>query len=137
MDVNVKMILDLVHQHQLAAATLAFLGTGLGASLLARVINVIPMGWWYGTVWGIFRALSIGGNHKLGRFVWKPIEGALDRLIFKTADSAREGLHSDDEAEAADGAAAPPADKKSLELEADKTSPLQPQPPAPPANPPS
>lgn len=106
-DARVRSAVDLILDHKIEAAAVVFFSSALGAHTLARVLNMIPLGWWYALVRATFRAVSVFGNHKLTRPAWGPIEDMIDRLILETALKAREGLKSDDPP-----AAAPPPPSK-------------------------
>lgn len=93
---DIRAAFDLVMAHKVVAALAFFFASGMGANILARLINRIPLGWWYGIVWGVFRGLSLAGNHRLGRPLWKPFEEFIKRVILKTAEVANDGLASDD-----------------------------------------
>jgi len=91
-----KDIVTLILSHKISAAFVLLFASGLGAPLLAWLLNRIPLGWWYAMVRVCFNALSRAGNTRLGRPAWKPIEEWLENFLWKTADAARDGLEEDD-----------------------------------------
>lgn len=117
---NKQQILQLVMTHKFGAAALAFLATGVGANLMARVLNAVPLAWWFATVKGVAFSLGSAGDVKFGRAVFQPFEDLIQRIAQGTSDAIRDGFA---------GAAAAGAQKQavpapSLELQADKPSPL-------------
>lgn len=101
--------LEAVRAHPFLTAVAVLASSGAGANLLARVLNRIPLGGWYAVVRATFRGVSLVGNTRFGRPLWKPFEAWLENFIGKTADAARGGLDSDDEITTAqDPAVVPP-----------------------------
>lgn len=115
-----QQILQLVMAHKVGAAALAFLATGAGANLLARALNAIPLAWWFSMVKGAAFALGSAGDVKLGRAVFQPFEDLIQRIAQGTSDAIRDGFG----AAAAAGAQKQAVPAPSLELQADKPSPL-------------
>lgn len=95
---QIKSAVALILAHKFAAALVVFASSGVGANLLARALNMIPLGGWYFLVRGVFAGLSRVGDVRLGRPIWTPFEAFLERFILGTADAAREGLEADNEA---------------------------------------
>lgn len=78
---------------------LIFLGSGVGLSLLARILNLIPLERWYKIVKEAARRVSALGNARFTRLVYEPIETFFQNAVSGTIQAINEGLDSDDEPE--------------------------------------
>lgn len=76
--------------------TLAFvLGGGTAANLLARVLNVIPLGPWFAFLGAAGRAVSAFGNRRYSAPAWAPFEEFLVKWIHGSSDAIVGGLLAD------------------------------------------
>lgn len=89
------IVWNLIMAHKVAAAFALFMASGMGANALVRVLNLIPLGWWYSVVKTFFSGVSRIGNMRFGRPLWQPFEEWLEKFLGGTMDAAREGLDSD------------------------------------------
>ncbi len=87
-----KMLAD----HKWAAAAILFLGSGLGASLLARALNAIPLGPWLAFCGAAARAASRVGNMRFSRVLYEPLETWFQNALTKTVETVNENLDADD-----------------------------------------
>lgn len=123
---SLKPILALIMEHKMAAALAFLLSSGIGAQVAIRLLNLLPLAWWYATVETVFFGISVVGGHRFTRPLWDPVENWFEAFLGKTMDAARRGLRRDNAVPG--GAPATPANwAKTLEMQADAPPP----PPAP------
>jgi hypothetical protein len=87
---------SLVLAHKGAAALALFLGSGVGVSILIRVLNALPLGWWYSSLRVTAGLVSAAGRRRLTAAVWRPLELWFENFLGKSVDAIREGLEADD-----------------------------------------
>jgi len=81
--------------HKVSAGVLAFLGTGLGASIFARLLNMIPMDPVFAAIRAAAAGVSAAGNAGPFRLVYQPLEDWFEKFIMGAAKAVCEGLQLD------------------------------------------
>ncbi len=125
---DLRPVLDLILEHKMAAAGAFVLSSGIGAQLAIRLLNLLPLAWWYATVETVFYGISVAGGSRFTRPLWDPVEEWFEAFMGKTVDAARRGLRRDNgvppAANKPQGAPPGPLPPPSLEMQADSPSPL-------------
>lgn len=89
-------VVTLILDHKGAAAMAFFFGTGVGVNILVRILNAIPLGWWYSMLRVTAVGVSAVGRQRLTTPVWRPFEVWFENFLGKSVDAIREGLEADD-----------------------------------------
>ena len=87
-----QQIIQLLMAHKVGAALLAFLATSAGANLLVRVLNSIPMEWWFSMLRNSAYVFGLAGDTRFGEAVFSPFEDFIVTVIGKSGDSIRDGF---------------------------------------------
>ena len=91
------------------AWTVMLLGTGFGASIIARLLNKIPLDKWYDLCRATSYGISVVLNKKLTKKIWEPLETFFEGVILGTAQAIVEGFDRDDNDPQAGTKEEPPA----------------------------
>lgn len=86
-----KMVLA----HKVAAAAVLLLSSGTGASVFARLLNLIPMEPAFTFLRVTAGAVSAAGNVSVFRLLYQPLEDWFEKFIMGAAKAICEGLQLD------------------------------------------
>lgn len=87
--------LGFVGDHPTLTALAFVLGGGTVANILARMLNVIPLGPWFAFLGAAGRAVSAFGNLRYSAPAWAPFEEFLVKWIHGSSDAIVGGLLAD------------------------------------------
>ena len=85
----------LVLAHKLGALALAFLTSGTGASLFARLLNSIPMDPVFAAIRLSASGISRVGSTSIFKLLYQPFEDWFEKFVMGAAKAICEGLNLD------------------------------------------
>lgn len=86
---------QMVLAHKLGALVLAFLTSGTGASLFARLLNAIPMDPVFAAIRLAAQGVSNVGSTSVFRLLYQPLEDWFEKFVMGAAKAICEGLNLD------------------------------------------
>lgn len=81
------------------AYVIAFLGTAIGASLVMRVLNKIPLESWYAFLRKTSNLVSVSMNNRLTKKIWEPLETFIENVIVNSGQAIVDGFDQDDDSD--------------------------------------
>lgn len=87
--------LGFASDHPVLTGLAVLAGGGAAANIVARLLNQVPLGAWFGLLNRTARAVSAAGNQGVLRVIYNPFEAFLVKAVLGSARAVADGLTAD------------------------------------------